>query len=420
MSLEVLESERDALDAQKDDFNQAHKAYQELLESQKDQEASYHWFDLCDREYQECRTRICERIRALERKSYEELSVKSSRSGSTTSRSTKSSQLSTASAHSRKVKATAKAAKLEAQLRFLDKEAEAKKLRLMKELAMADAERNAMKALEEEEKANTAKHPNTEAQSWSLLNQDSPPFHPSTARMQPTIKTEPSYLPVKTESPNGAFTNSFYPSPWRPQHEYPGSSPSEVALQEIVRLQAKQTELGALIVEQQRISSLPVQEPPIFNGSYFDYPIFMRAFETIIESRVSLDNERLYFLNKYTSGKANDVIKGFVTLNSGDGYKRAKMLLAQRFGDPHRVSEAYKVRLRKWPQIHEGDSTGLQSFSDFLGQCEEAMKSMKYMNDLDSTEVMKQVSSKIPSYSGVKWCRHAFEIKIEPFCFTIS
>ena len=218
-------------------------------------------------------------------------------------------------------------------------------------------------------------------------------------------------LPVKTEFLKGSFINPFSPSPSRPQQEYPGPSPSEVALQEIVRPQAKQTELSALIAEQQRIISLPVQEPPTFNVSYFDYPIFMRAFETIIESRVSVDKERLYFLNKYTSGKANDVIKGFVTLNSGDGYKRAKGLLSQPFGDPHRVSDAYKVRLRKWPQIQAGNSNGLQTFSDFLGQCEEAMKSMEFMNDLDSTEVMNQVSSKLPSYSGVKWCRHAFGIK---------
>ena len=26
-------------------------------------------------------------------------------------------------------------------------------------------------------------------------------------------------------------------------------------------------------------------------------------------------------------------------------------------------------------------------------------------------EVLKQVSSKLPSYSGVKWCRHAFDVK---------
>ena len=43
--------------------------------------------------------------------------------------STKSSRLSTSPTHSRKIRAVAKAARLEAQLQFLDKEAELKKLK---------------------------------------------------------------------------------------------------------------------------------------------------------------------------------------------------------------------------------------------------------------------------------------------------
>ena len=222
---------------------------------------------------------------------------------------------------------------------------------------------------------------------------------------------EMPYSPVKMEGQCLGSANPFTPLSvaLEPRTEIP--SPSEAALQEIVKLQAKQTELSALIAEQQRISSLPIQEPPIFNGNYFDYPVFMRAFETIIEARVLSDKERLYFLNKYTTGKANDVIKGFITINSSDSYQRAKNLLSQRFGDLHRVSDAYKSHLKKWPQIGEGQSMDLQAFADFLGQCEEAMRSMKFMSDLNSMDVLKQVSSKLPSYSGVKWCRHAFEVK---------
>ena len=36
---------------------------------------------------------------------------------------------------------------------------------------------------------------------------------------------------------------------------------------------------------------------------------------------------------------------------------------------------------------------------------------MQFLSDLDSVEVLKQVSSKLPLYSGVKWCRHAFDMK---------
>lgn len=151
--LRELESQRDALDSQREHFNEAHQSYHELLESFEDEEASYHWFDVRDRDYQQCRMRICERIHAIERESRRETSIKSSRSKTSKSESTKSSRLSTSSAHSRKIRAVAKAARLEAQLQFLDKEAELKKLKTLKESEMAKAERDAMKAVEDEERA---------------------------------------------------------------------------------------------------------------------------------------------------------------------------------------------------------------------------------------------------------------------------
>ena len=477
--IEWFSQERDNLDQLKEDFHQAFTDYHELMLTEQETDASYRWFDLKDREYQDFRLKISGQIHALEKEAAKQHSVKSYRSGTSRTGSTKTSHVSNSSARSRKIKAAAKAAKLEAQMKFLDKEAELRRLTCMKELAMARAERDAMKSLEEEEQERANKLEEATPKMVpvrSKLNEDAPPFVPM--QSGPPAKTEvkfkaspnlfapplsqespqprkfecrsdtplnpfhtpspkPRGVSVKTEprtydSPFSALTptppgpsqtpaieerhsswpvNPFLSPVLKSEVEIAPPSPSEKALQEIIKLQAKQTELSALIAQQQRVSSLPVQEPPIFSGNYFDYPIFTRAFETIIESRVPSDRERLYFLNKYTEGKANDVIKGFVTLNSDDSYQRAKNLLAQRYGDPHRVSDAYKSRLKEWPQISEGDSNGLQALSDFLGQCEEAMRSIHSLNELNSTEVLRQVSSKLPSYSGVKWFRHAFDKK---------
>ena len=90
-----------------------------------------------------------------------------------------------------------------------------------------------------------------------------------------------------------------------------------------------------------------MQEPSTLSRNYFDYPIFTRAFKTIIELRVPSDRERLYFLNKYTEGKANNVIKGFDTLNSDGSYQWAKNVLVRRYGKRHRVSDACKSRLKE-------------------------------------------------------------------------
>ncbi|XP_020611249.1 uncharacterized protein LOC110049762 [Orbicella faveolata] len=96
-------------------------------------------------------------------------------------------------------------------------------------------------------------------------------------------------------------------------------------------------------------------------------------------------------------------------MSSDSAYERARNLLDECFGNPIHVTEAYKSSLRSWPKINDGDSSGIQEFSDFLIRCEEAMKTMQSMGDLNSTETLRLVSSKLPSYSGVKWCWHAHE-----------
>ena len=418
--IEILTSEAEELDSLKEDLNQAFKQYHDFMETDEDREASYRYFDLIDCEFSELRLKISSRIHAVKKRAFEEKSsVKSSHSSG--SFSTKSSKLSSSSARSRKIKAAAKAAKLKAKMKYLDKEAELKRIKKMKELEMAKAEMDAMKALEDEENFSPAKQSEISIQRFqeqSGLNLDAiplvpkefatplksehphlptlevstpgnpfgmPPSEPPLMPVKPEAEVkvppdpckpfplEPPCFPVKVEHQSLSSRNPFTPPSFKSEQEMQSPGPSKVTFQEIVKLQTSQTELSALIAEQQRISSLPVQEPPTFSGNYFDYSIFMRAFETIIETRVTADKERLYFLNKYTTGKANNVIKGFVTLSSSDSYKRAKNLLAQRFGDPHHVSNAYKSCLRKWPQIGESQSTELQAFSDFLGQCEEAM-----------------------------------------------
>jgi len=180
------------------------------------------------------------------------------------------------------------------------------------------------------------------------------------------------------------------------------------AIQELVSLQAKQTELSSLLINQQKISHLLVKEPPVFSGDYFGYPTFTTAFDSIISRNVPLDRDQLYFLDKYTKGKANEVVKGFLAMSSDSAYERARNLLDECFGNPIHVTEAYKSSLRSWPKINDGDSSGIQEFSDFLIRCE-ATKTMQSMGDLDSTETLRLVSSKLPSYSGVKWCWHAHE-----------
>ena len=352
-------------------------------------------------------------MQALERKSSRAPSrAQSVRSGH--SMKSKASERSKASSSSTKhlslalIDAAAKAAKLQAEMEFFEKEKELRRLQLEKELAIASAEEKAItRILQKDRLAADKELSNVEGVSSEVKQELKPDLCDENIKRERSFSANP-YAP--------AFVpNSYSTPPFEPLGAEHGLTPRlqengvNTTLHEIVGLQAKQAELSSLIINQQKTSNLPVKEPPVFSGDYFEYPAFVTAFDSIICCNVPSNRDRLYFLDKYTKGKANKVVKGFLAMSSDSAYERARKMLDQRFGNPVHVAEAYKSNLRSWSKINDGDSSGLQEFSDFLVRCEEAMKTMQSMGDLDSTETLRLVSSKLPSCSAVKWCLHAHE-----------
>ena len=100
-------------------------------------------------------------------------------------------------------------------------------------------------------------------------------------------------------------------------------------------------EIARLLAENQSHSRLPLPEPGVFSGDLLQYPVWIKAFETLIESRALKPNERLHFLGKYVTGNAKEVVDGFLLLDSEDAYQKAKDMPAKRFGDPYAVAAAY-------------------------------------------------------------------------------
>ena len=401
--LEVLEVERNELDSLKDVFNQACYAYESLLDSSAEKEESYQWFDVRDREFTEQRMKLCERIQCLEKGS---LFTKSSASSSHRSktRSKSSIKSSSRSVSQARADAAAKAAKAKIEMEFLEKENELRRIQLEKEYALAKAEESAFKEiLDEENKLNTQK------------NQEVKPEDKEISPQQPTaVTTRIEKQEMDPDSP--PFVPNTIPDSFgqQPAISIQSFDPSmSFAFNQLVNLQAQQTQLSSALVNQQRTFHLPIKEPPTFSGNSFEYPAFVTAFDSIIAANVPADKDKLFFLEKYTTGKANEVVKGFLATNSDTAYSEARKLLDQRFGNPVVVAEDYKKKLRGWRQISDGDSKGLEEFSDFLVRCEEAMKTMKSMSELDSTQILQSISAKLPSYSGVKWCRSAHEVQVK-------
>jgi hypothetical protein len=96
------------------------------------------------------------------------------------------------------------------------------------------------------------------------------------------------------------------------------------------------------------------------------YPIWLKAFAALIESRAVNPVERLHFFERYVAGETKEVIQGFMLMDGKDTYQRAKEMLSKRYGDPFAVASAFRKKLDAWPQIATYDSLGLRKYADFL------------------------------------------------------
>ena len=81
-----------------------------------------------------------------------------------------------------------------------------------------------------------------------------------------------------------------------------------------------QTHLTALtkLVESQAQSRLPLPKPDVFSGDPLKFPVWLKAFETLIETRAVNPTERLHFLGRYVGGEAKELIEGYMLMDGED------------------------------------------------------------------------------------------------------
>ena len=63
------------------------------------------------------------------------------------------------------------------------------------------------------------------------------------------------------------------------------------------------------MVRHQVASRLPCHEPKVFDGDVAEFRPFMLSFNRIIERVCDNDDDRFFYLLKYTKGEAHDLVK---------------------------------------------------------------------------------------------------------------
>ena len=111
-----------------------------------------------------------------------------------------------------------------------------------------------------------------------------------------------------------------------------------------------------------------------FNGNLLEYQRFKRQFQICIIANCDSDDENLSYLEQFTSGEPNKIVKAYSYLNSTKGLKAAINQLDERYGD-----------------------------SDIIAECEYVVQDIESLKVLEYSENFKKVVSKLPFALQEKW-----------------
>ena len=118
--------------------------------------------------------------------------------------------------------------------------------------------------------------------------------------------------------------------------------------------------------------SIPRTEMEKFDGDVTKYHSFIKLFDITISSKLTDDREKLAYLERLTKGEANRVVNLFVSLPSNEGYKEARKMLDEVYGDMDEITHAYVNEIVNWPNLKSGNAKEFRSFRIMLKACHHA------------------------------------------------
>ncbi|XP_071959793.1 uncharacterized protein [Antedon mediterranea] len=134
-----------------------------------------------------------------------------------------------------------------------------------------------------------------------------------------------------------------------------------------------------------------------------DYGRFKRAFEHEVEGKVRSERDKLYYLEQYTTGEVNNLVKSYLAMDPGKGFRQAKQALIDKYGNPFRLADAYITSLKDFPEIKAEDKDSLSRYSLLLIECKNSISSLDHLQELNHTSSIQTLTLKLPYRMRDKW-----------------
>ena len=151
----------------------------------------------------------------------------------------------------------------------------------------------------------------------------------------------------------------------------------------------------------------------LFDGNSLRYFTFLKSFENNVEKDTSDFSRRLQLLIQFCTGKAKRLIENCILMEPEEGYRTAKRLLAERFGDKYKVTKAWICKIADGPAVKSGDREALLDLADDLQSCEITLQATGRLMQINSEEKLVKIMGRCPGFVKSRWQSKVQEIREE-------
>ncbi|XP_041455129.1 uncharacterized protein LOC121407938 [Lytechinus variegatus] len=157
--------------------------------------------------------------------------------------------------------------------------------------------------------------------------------------------------------------------------------------------------------------TLPQADLMKYDGNPLRYWEFWRAFENSVDKTAVDDSAKLTRLFHFCTGEAHKLLQACMVMDPTVGYKKAKQMLKERFGNPYKIADAWIQRVTQATKIEPNNKKALQDLADELHICIQTLDAMGYKSELSPQNVILRIVERLPFFLRDRWLKVVANIR---------
>jgi hypothetical protein len=160
--------------------------------------------------------------------------------------------------------------------------------------------------------------------------------------------------------------------------------------------------LKAMVLQQHELIDsirLPQTAAVTFDGDCLKYYAFIKSFDNLIAKSHLDDAAKLNRLCQCCIKDAKRVVETCLLIeNPTVGFQRARNLLADRYGNPYKISQSWISKIMDFKPIKAGENSKIQEYADELTMCYDTLVGLNQINEISQQNTLLHIVQKLPYF----------------------